>query len=266
MSDTGSASAALQVYPTCQEYPEVLPAVSAVVSDDSRSDPSQTVYPPPSRWVGSVYHPAGLIYGQDRSQLAPTYDTSQTVGTVAAQQQPVLGGQAAPHSPTAVQTLSSGDGGSTPAGPVMSGKGANWPRPGACRKARGPPPPGLKDPPITNVDSVACRSDSALASQVGTDFASVVAARHTASAAVSPGDPHADEILMKSKLTLLDEDSLYQLLVQDQQKSSMSHVWSLPPKDLIKYSAGRTACLQAATAAWQAVSIPDVQECFFSVD
>ena len=64
-------------------------------------------------------------------------------------------------------------------------------------KARVPPPPGLDDLPITNADSVACRNDSALTSQVGMDFGSVVAALHTASAAGSPGDPRADEILMK---------------------------------------------------------------------
>ena len=246
VSDTGScaASAALQVYLTSQVYPEVLPSVSTVVSDASRSDPAKTVYLPPSRWVGSVYHPAGLIYGQDRSQLAPTYDTShtlQTMDTAAAQQQPILGGQAdaagasplqtqvvPPYPLTAAQTLSSGDGGDgpTPAGPVMSGKSANLPRLGACSKACGPPPPGLEDPPTTNADSVARRNDSALTGQIGTDFASVVAATHTASKAVTPGDPHADEILMKSKLTLLDEDSLYQLLVQDQHQKK-SYVWSL---------------------------------------
>ena len=60
VSDTGpcAASTALQVYPTSQEHPEVLPSVGTVVSDVSRSDPAQTVYPPPSRWVDSVYHPA----------------------------------------------------------------------------------------------------------------------------------------------------------------------------------------------------------------
>ena len=70
-----AASAALQVYPSSQEYPEVLPSVRTVLSDVSRSDPAQTVYLPPSRRVGSVYHPAGLIYDQDRSQLILTYRT-----------------------------------------------------------------------------------------------------------------------------------------------------------------------------------------------
>ena len=48
-------------------------------------------------------------------------------------------------------------------------------------------------------------------------------ARHTADSAVTPGDPGAELTRQHTEGTLLDEQSIYQLLVQDQVTNSMSH-------------------------------------------
>ena len=88
-----------------------------------------------------------------------------------------------------------------------------------------------------------------------------IVARHTADSAVAPGDPGAELTLSQAESTLLDETSMYQLLVQDQMISPMSHFWQLPSPELIKFSAGRARWLQVQVSSWQRVILTDLQRC-----
>ena len=237
-------------YPVDARFP-----VSGAASECASSVTSDVSLGPPLEWVGNASNPA-LMPAEASVPMSLAAPYPPPVWLDPQQQVP-----AAHVLPKAPQVLATPPPPPPPLPDMSSGSVA-------VRSAMKPPPPqcppGPSQPHVPGVLSKAAAGPPLVLSPAGQmqtspKAAALIVARHTADFAVAPGDPGAELTLQQAESTLLDEQSMYQLLAQDQVTNSMSHFWQLPPPELIKFSAGRATWLKNQTSSWQRVILTELQ-------